>query len=425
MATLCKLCITWNEFLRKDNDLEGSTKNKQVLLIHCLTSGGRTICSASCLLAFSGLFDTTGEALNYVTSLTPLKKRQKIDQILPSQKRYLSYIDKLLNSVQPSTRERELRKITFKGLRETLEGGKRGRCYLQIFREGKCLETRKAEELGEIWDFETCMFLFDPLLISSDILLRLRHVHPTTNERTTLIRLAFHVGYVAVPVGGGCVRLEGESLDGGRGESVVLEFGGERGEKGEEEEECFKEFVGRKGKGGCGSIRKVRKKKEFNIGGSKGGTIEIGGKEEEEEEDELMEMMREVGIKGSESAEEEEEEEEEEEVVKEPDAAENVEKVVKAEKAEKAERAEKVEKVEEVEEVLDPAPPTKVSSTVVPTPTPPNPPPQPQPHVESDDEDENDAALLSKIAGIQGSDSDSDSEDDIGDLDALEDYFKS
>ena len=51
---------------------------------------------------------------------------------------------------QPSTRERELRKITFKGLRETLEGGKRGRCYLQIFREGKCLETRKAEELGEV-----------------------------------------------------------------------------------------------------------------------------------------------------------------------------------------------------------------------------------------------------------------------------------
>ena len=84
----------------QDNDLEGSTQNKQVLLIHCLTSGGRTICSVSCLLAFSGVFDTTGEALNYVKSLTPLKKRQKIDQILPSQKRYLSYIDKLLNSVQ-------------------------------------------------------------------------------------------------------------------------------------------------------------------------------------------------------------------------------------------------------------------------------------------------------------------------------------
>ncbi|GMH96717.1 hypothetical protein TrST_g8855 [Triparma strigata] len=419
LKLMAVMCMSWGDFFKGTE--EGTDK---VLVVHCLTGGGRTITSIVSLLTYTLTFPSTSSSLTYVLSL--LKKTKKKD-ILPTQHRYMGYIDKLLNGVYPSTRERGLRKITCMNVRSTFNNNMRGRCYLQIFKDSKCLRTIKAEEEGEVWENDGCTFRMEEFWVKGDVLIRLRHVHPETKVRETVWRVGFHVGYVNVGREGGGIRLGKESLDGGRGEeSVTLEFGGERGGEDEEEKETFKEFNRRKGGGGIGNIRKVKKKKEFNIGGSAASQqqppvssqIEIGGGKEEEEADELMEMMREVGIKDSESADEDEEDDEEEE-----DVESNVEQEVKVEQPPPAPAPEPVPVEVESEIEVEQPPTTTTTSTTQPPPSPiVNTPPQPPP---AGSDSDSDSSLLNKISNITSQQSESESDSDLGDLDELESYFKS
>ncbi|GMH49190.1 hypothetical protein TrRE_jg9047 [Triparma retinervis] len=371
------------------------------------------------------------------------RKGSVLELTLPSQRRYLGYLNKLMVGVKGRMQKvaiRRVRIVGWKGWRGGGSGKGVGRTYLQIFKDGDLVGTMMGREGG--WTPQGCEITFSPpppsaqggktedLCVEGDVLMRVRTVRHGTGARASMCRVAFHCGFVKFESGGEtCVTIPRDGLDGaggweeGGGMMVDMRNGGGGGEEGYDEElveewcRVREEWKGRGLEGRRRKGKEVTKAVEgqFSLGGGGRKKEKAAAKAEDEDEDEDEdELMKELGRVG-------EEEEEEEEVVFEGGDDGKLEKDKEGDRGQQQART---------------APPARAEH---PEPTPPPPPASTencfQVNAEEDDDDDDDDDdgddLMAKMDALgigagdgYGDDDDDDDDDDLGNLDDLEAYFK-
>ena len=257
LGLLIKILMSLDSWLKAD------TKN--VAILHCLTGKGRTSIITAAFLCWSGEcgFHTMNDALAYIASC----KRYNVDDlVIPSQRRYLSYVSNMLDGVRPHRPPIILKRITMSDapsfesvpLNEAVgfitnkegpsfepmsagTGGKDGQVerddsqlnlkgcapYMQVFKSGKLLytsclssDTENDESNSIPWCVtstseqgatkrQQLTFAIEAI-IQGDILIRCRHL-TRSGQRVSMFRVALHTGYIVAPR---VLRLTKAEIDG-------------------------------------------------------------------------------------------------------------------------------------------------------------------------------------------------------------------
>eukprot|EP00494_Astrolonche_serrata_P033344 UN33613 len=183
---MMQLCTTIHGWLNADP--------KNIAIVHCQTGKGRTVTTIAAYLAWSGVHTSPADALRAtVNSMHGTVKALT----LPSQTRYLAYLQRMLNEkIPPSGRSVTIEKITLKTC-PNVEGD--GCCpYIQLFKDATLLHTtkKKGEKVTEYSKEKTNIEFPINVNVQGDILVRLRHESKEDKKRSTLLRVAFHTGYL-------------------------------------------------------------------------------------------------------------------------------------------------------------------------------------------------------------------------------------
>lgn len=226
LGLVVKICTSVESWLDADE--------KNVAIIHCLTGKGRTTSLVACILSWMGEFQSPSEALQYVAD----RRNVSISSLtIPSQQRYIQYFSNMLDGVRPRSQPVVLKRIIFHGIpifgNQGDNDAGEGCCpYLQLFKCGKLLASSfpvscsnkmmentspDGKSKNEVtpscrWVLaseDSLSFTFDGAL-QGDILLRCRHIDPSTGQRVSMFRTAFHTGYLPQ----GVLRLNKSQLDG-------------------------------------------------------------------------------------------------------------------------------------------------------------------------------------------------------------------
>ena len=223
-----------------------SADPRNVAVVHCLTGKGRTSLVLAAFLAWMGEAGFTSDltaALQYIADC----KHVPADQLtIPSQRRYATYFQNMLDGVRPSQPPVVLQRIvfshapTFCSRIDAGTGNPITGCvpYIQIFKAGELLHTVPATApIGETTALSatevpfcsnvassstssahggsssattTTTVRFDVNIpIQGDILVRARHL-AAKRKRVSMFRVAFHTGYAPATV----MRLTRSQLDG-------------------------------------------------------------------------------------------------------------------------------------------------------------------------------------------------------------------
>lgn len=108
-----------------------------ILLILIQNGKGRTITTVSCFLAWCGYFQTAEGALDYVCDK---KGGNRMNLLIPSQRRYVQYFDKILDGIRPSSVPLRLKRVIIMG-KPTLADNSTYFPILQILKGGSILFT--------------------------------------------------------------------------------------------------------------------------------------------------------------------------------------------------------------------------------------------------------------------------------------------
>merc|ERR1712218_199770 len=109
---------------------------KNVAVIHCQSGRGRTVATVASYLTWTGRFKTTQAALAHICRCREVTKRELQ---IPTQLRYLKYVDNLLIEQFPSPKPLRLERVILNGI-PSFENNQ-CRPYLQIFKNAKLLST--------------------------------------------------------------------------------------------------------------------------------------------------------------------------------------------------------------------------------------------------------------------------------------------
>ena len=236
LGLLLKLLVSLESWLKADD--------RNVAVVHCLTSKGRTSSVLAAFLCWMGQagFSDIYQALDYIAACKQITAEELT---IPSQRRYASYFKNMLDGVRPSQPPVMLRRIIMSEAPRYAKGPPRQKSegddgssnkkassgsnedsearllgcvpYLQIFKAGKLLRTTPAtlnfqqseNDLPFCQVADGNISFHVNLVVQGDILVRARHL-TATKKRVSMFRAAFHTGYAPPNV----MRLTKAQLDG-------------------------------------------------------------------------------------------------------------------------------------------------------------------------------------------------------------------
>lgn len=185
LEQMMQLCTSIHGWLNADP--------KNVAVVHCQTGKGRTVTTIAAYLAWSGAFPSPSDSLR--ATVEAMHGTVKT-LTLPSQTRYLAYLQRMLNEkIPPSSRSVKILQVTLRTVPNMGEGGCRP--YIQIFKDATLIYTSKikGEEI-EYFDVGSPRIEFPMEVdLDGDILIRFRH-KSQDGKPVTMLRLAFHTGYL-------------------------------------------------------------------------------------------------------------------------------------------------------------------------------------------------------------------------------------
>mmetsp|Transcript_76384 Transcript_76384/g.181671 ORF Transcript_76384/g.181671 Transcript_76384/m.181671 type:complete len:588 (-) Transcript_76384:209-1972(-) len=202
LEMLMELCLSAQNWLASDPE--------HVLIVHCFQGFSRSIAFSSCFLAFRGFYAHPLDALPDVCGKVGLQDNNSV--VLLSQRRYLNYFHQCLQGgVTPRPGKRRLLRATLFGVPAYEPVGGIFRPVLEIWSQGQLVYSStpapsgsdagkkpEATLLPQAYNSDDPCAAFQlpaEVVLSGDILVRVRHVH-SNGARDTAFRLAFNTGLI-------------------------------------------------------------------------------------------------------------------------------------------------------------------------------------------------------------------------------------
>ncbi|MES1915173.1 MAG: hypothetical protein MHM6MM_007155 [Cercozoa sp. M6MM] len=217
LKRLLILCAQMHEWL--------NSNPSNIVLVHCANGRGRTFAVLSALLAWRSLsnslpvdepkFESPRQVLVAAASKLQLSLSQLV---LPSQARYLHYVARMTSDAQrmPAYGAVAVKRIVMHTVPRItkLPSGDVGACvYAQLFKETTLLATSPTYTVVQDGEGPLVIEFEEAAVLHGDALLRVRHVQQ--DRRVTLLRIAFHSGYlVAGDSEEGATRFKRSQCDG-------------------------------------------------------------------------------------------------------------------------------------------------------------------------------------------------------------------
>ena len=177
-------------------------------------------------------------------------------ELLPSQLRYLKYLQELIDRPVPNSRRLKIKKIIVDGIPRIEKDGS-VRPYLQIYQNSDMIYcSHDLERLPQVYSESDMSFVFDlDLEVEEDVLIRCRHLGK--NKTFTIFRVMFHTAFVE----GEVFRFSRQDIDGAFVDSrfpelFTLDFFLEKNE--EIMESSFAKSIFMKEEGKTGSYEDVK-----------------------------------------------------------------------------------------------------------------------------------------------------------------------
>lgn len=175
-------------------------------VLHCQDNLAR-----SCMI-LAGYLVWSGEEKIIMNAFRKILKQGKIAvELLPSQLRYLKYVQELIDKPVPCSRKIRIKKIILDGI-PNIENKKGGvRPYIQIYKNSDLIFMSHSKDNPPEWfDQNDLSIVFEVNAeVEEDVLIRCRHLG-SDNSTFTIFRVMFHTAFVASEV----FRFERSELDG-------------------------------------------------------------------------------------------------------------------------------------------------------------------------------------------------------------------
>lgn len=169
--------------------LENDPRN--VALIHCQSTKARSVIVLAGFLVWSKEESQIFEAVKKILKLTRMKV-----EFLPSQNRYLQYLQRVIDGSVPQLRRIRIRKVILDGIPEIEKVGTAVRPYLQIFKNSELIYNSHSQgyppvsyEIGD-----GCIVFELDLEIEEDVVVRCRHLG-RDGQALTIFRVMFHTAF--------------------------------------------------------------------------------------------------------------------------------------------------------------------------------------------------------------------------------------
>lgn len=204
---IMELCISAQHWLEMDPC--------NIIIVHCFSGYSRSAVFLSCFMAFRGFCPHPVDALHEVCNQIGINDAVAI---VPSQRRYLMYFQECQKGLSPTRKRLQLLRVQLNGVpRFETEGNVAFRPYIEVWNHGELNYTsfdtpptparnagRTSSTAEDVFHEmpagfsanDSCVvFQLPAIIVSGDVLIRVRHVYPN-GSRDTALRLAFHTGFV-------------------------------------------------------------------------------------------------------------------------------------------------------------------------------------------------------------------------------------
>lgn len=164
---------------------------RNVALIHCQSTKARSVLTLAGYLLWSKQEREVFEAVRKILKLT----RSEVE-FLPSQKRYLRYIQQVVAGPVPPARSIKIRKIILEGIPLIERIGTAIRPYLQIFKNSELIYNSHSQEYPPV-SYELgdgCIVFELDLQVEEDLVVRCRHLG-RDGQASTIFRVMFHTAF--------------------------------------------------------------------------------------------------------------------------------------------------------------------------------------------------------------------------------------
>jgi C2 domain of PTEN tumour-suppressor protein len=177
-----------------------------ISILHCQNTKGRSYMILASYLTWTHEFSNILEAFNKICMIT----RQTV-QLLPSQTRYINYVEGIFNNIIPKSRQITIQKIILDGIPLIETEGSAVRPYIQIYKNSELVFSTYTKALPLVSYFASDFFIsFDlDLTIKGDVLIRCRHLGKDS-QPLTIFRIMFHTAFSSEPI----IRFNREAIDG-------------------------------------------------------------------------------------------------------------------------------------------------------------------------------------------------------------------
>lgn len=175
-------------------------------VLHCQDNQAR-----SCMV-LAGYLVWTGEEKIIMNAFRKILKKGKIlVELLPSQLRYLKYIQELIDYPVPKSRKIRIKKLILDGIPIIDKQNEGFRPYIQIYKNSDLIFMSHSQSNPPEWyDQKDLSIFFDVNVeIEEDVMIRCRHL-ARDNSTFTVFRVMFHTAFVNSEV----LRFEKKELDG-------------------------------------------------------------------------------------------------------------------------------------------------------------------------------------------------------------------
>ena len=193
-----------------------------ISVVSCQTGRGRSLVVTAATLLLSGAVDDVDAAQSVISARIG---RPLTDMLIPTQRRYISYLHALAVGVAPSASPIYCERIILNGIprmERTRDSTRLCRPYCQIFSDGKLIYASTGRDTDNNtlrWygaDDRSVLFAVNQWT-SRDLLVRIRHL-ASNGARVSVCRFALHCAFVSPTdgdaSGSGNVRLYQRDLDG-------------------------------------------------------------------------------------------------------------------------------------------------------------------------------------------------------------------
>jgi hypothetical protein len=163
-------------------------------------------------MTLAGFLLWSGKEVEVQAALAKICKltRQNIE-LLPSQIRYLKYLQDVHDNGPPKLRKIRVRRVILDGIPRIEKEGTAVRPYLQVFKNSQLIFNSHSQEYPPVsYDIEDLSIVFDmELELQDDVFVRCRHLG-RNGQGVTIFRLMFHTSFIQSDV----IRFTKSTLDG-------------------------------------------------------------------------------------------------------------------------------------------------------------------------------------------------------------------